>query len=243
VLTVDLERLGVGPGDRVLDVGAGGGRHSHQALRLGARVTVLDLARDGLVDAMAVSAAMLAAGEVDTGGTAAAVQADALRLPFGACTFDRVVASEVLEHVPQDQAAMAEFARVLRPGGTLAVSVPRWGPERICWALSSEYHSNPGGHVRIYRGHELLRRLESHGLAVTGHDHVHALHSPYWWLRCIRPSDRAWLPRQYHRLLVWDIVHRPRLLRLIERRLDPVLGKSLVLYLRKREAEARLHAA
>ena len=56
---------------------------------------------------------------------------------------------------------MAELARVLRPGGTLAVTVPRWFPERVCWALAEEYHAPavPGGHVRIYR----RRRLAAAG--------------------------------------------------------------------------------
>ncbi len=91
--------------------------------------------------------------------------------------------SEVLEHVPADRSAMAEVARVLRPGGTAAVSVPRWLPERVCWALSRPYHDRPGGHVRIYRSGELRARLAAAGLRVTGTDHVHALHAPYWWLR------------------------------------------------------------
>ena len=72
-------------------------------------------------------------------------------LPVPDASVDRVMASEVLEHIPDDVTAMAEIARVLKPGGRVAVTVPRYGPERICWALSDEYHANEGGHVRIYR--------------------------------------------------------------------------------------------
>ena len=71
-------------------------------------------------------------------------------MPFPDGAFDRVIAAEVLEHIPADQAAMAEIARVLRPGGLLAVTVPAWLPERICWRLSDDYHNVPGGHVRIF---------------------------------------------------------------------------------------------
>ena len=71
--------------------------------------------------------------------------------PFADGTFDRVIASEVLEHIPDDVAAMRELARVLKPGGTMAVTVPRCVPEAVNWALSDEYHDTPGGHVRIYR--------------------------------------------------------------------------------------------
>ncbi len=50
----------------------------------------------------------------------AAVQGDALHLPFPDATFDRVICSEVLEHIPDDLGAMSELARVLKPGGTMA---------------------------------------------------------------------------------------------------------------------------
>jgi SAM-dependent methyltransferase len=73
------------------------------------------------------------------------VRGSAYALPFEDGTFDRVVAAEVLEHLPQDERAMAELFRVLKPGGLIAVTVPRWGPELVCWALSSAYHEVEGG--------------------------------------------------------------------------------------------------
>ena len=89
---------------------------------------------------------------------------DAYRLPFPDGAFDVVVISEVLEHIPDDRDAIAELDRVLRPGGTLAVTVPRWWPERICWALSDAYHQVEGGHIRIYRRRQLLGRLRERSL-------------------------------------------------------------------------------
>ncbi len=232
MLTIDLDRLGVRAGASVLDLGAGSGRHAFEALRRGASVTCLDLLADDLRSALATLTAMVEACQAPGGATFGAVRATALALPFPDRSFDHVIAAEVLEHIPDDRTAIQEIARVLKPGGTLAVSVPRWFPERICWALSSSYHERPGGHVRIYRGHELQARLAAVGLRVVGRDHVHALHTPYWWLRCLigPDNDRAWPVRQYHRFLVWDIVHRPRLVRRCEQALDPILGKSLVLY-------------
>ena len=106
--------------------------------------------------------------------------------------FDRVIAAEVLEHVPDDAGVLAELVRVLRPGGLMAVTVPRWYPEAVNWALSAEYHNVPGGHVRIYRRSQLRRRLRTAGLELHRHHHAHALHSPYWWLRCaLGPITRA----------------------------------------------------
>jgi SAM-dependent methyltransferase len=166
---------------------------------------------------------------------ASALVGNALRLPFGDESFDRVIASEVLEHIPDDTKAMSEIARVLKPGGTMAVTVPRYWPEVVCWLLSKEYHSNDGGHVRIFRRAQLLRRLERAGLARYDNHHAHALHVPYWWLKCLVGvrRDEARLPSLYHRFLVWDIENGKPWVRRLERTLDPVMGKSLVLYLEK----------
>ena len=163
------------------------------------------------------------------------VQGDALHLPFPDGTFDRVICSEVLEHLPDDVAAMRELARVLRPGGTMAITVPRFGPELINWALSDEYHNVPGGHIRIYRRSVLNERLASTGLVVTGHHYAHGLHSPYWWLKCFvgTTNDEHKLVKRYHQLLVWEIMKKPRVTRYAERVLSPVMGKSIVVYLRK----------
>jgi SAM-dependent methyltransferase len=235
VLTVDYDKLGVGPGDRVLDLGCGFGRHAFEAARRGASVVALDAGPEEVAQVRGTFGAMVEAGELAADHPATAVQGDALRLPFPDGTFDRVIASEVLEHIPDDVSAMAELARVLRPGGTMAVTVPRCGPEAVNWALSDEYHDTPGGHVRIYRRSTLERRLRSVGLEPTGFHHAHGLHSPYWWLRClVGPSnDQHPAVAAYHKVLVWDIVKAPLLTRTADRVLSPVIGKSLVLYLAK----------
>jgi SAM-dependent methyltransferase len=237
MLTVRYDRLGVAPGDRILDLGAGGGRHAFEAMRRGAVVTALDASSAEVKDA---GAFMLALEQEDpatrqSGGRGAGVVGDALRLPFPPAAFDRVIAAEVLEHIPDDGSAIAELSRVLRPGGTMAVTVPRWYPELVNWALSDEYHETPGGHVRIYRRSVLEDRLRVAGLEVTGHHHAHALHSPYWWLRSavgVTDDDHR-LVRAYHRLLVWDITAHSPVTRVPEALLNPLLGKSAVIYARK----------
>jgi SAM-dependent methyltransferase len=239
VLTVDYDRLGVDAGDLLLDMGSGGGRHAFEAARRGARVVPLDLSAADLKDAAATLLAMVDAGEAAPGTYAGVVNGDAVHLPLADASVDRIIASEVLEHVPDDVAALAELARVLRPGGTIAVTVPRWFPERVCWAINDEYHAPfvEGGHVRIYRRSSLVARMRAAGLVVGGWHHTHGLHSPYWWLRCAvgpaRPPDDHPLTRAYHRLLVWDLMEHPLPTRLAERALSPVIGKSLVVYARK----------
>ncbi len=236
MLTADYERLGLREGDTVLDLGCGFGRHAFEAARRGARVVALDAGRDEVEGVVATFVAMAQAGELtDVASHVAAVQGDALHLPFADATFDRVIASEVLEHIPDDLTAMAELTRVLRPGGTMAVTVPRGLPEAVNWALSDAYHEVPGGHVRIYRRAVLEDRLRSVGLSVVGHHYAHGLHSPYWWLKCLvgTTNDTNPLVRAYHRLLVWDIVAAPPLTRWLERVTSPLVGKSLVVYLTK----------
>jgi SAM-dependent methyltransferase len=240
VLTVDYDRLGVERGDLVLDLGCGFGRHAFEAAKRGASVVALDAGAEEVAQVRATFGAMVEAGELAADHPGTCLQGDALALPFADGTFDRVIASEVLEHIPDDTAAMRELARVLRPGGTMAVTVPRCIPEAINWALSDEYHDIPGGHVRIYRRSTLERRLGSTGLVPTGFHYAHGLHSPYWWLRClVGPSnDTHPAVAAYHKVLVWDIVKGPRVTRGADRVLSPLIGKSLVVYLSKHEAGA-----
>ncbi|MHB8380501.1 MAG: class I SAM-dependent methyltransferase [Acidimicrobiales bacterium] len=236
MLTAKYEELGLASGDTVLDLGCGFGRHAFEAARRGASVVALDAGRDEVEGVAATFAAMLEAGELTQASLHAnVVQGDALHLPFPNGSFDRVICSEVLEHIPDDVAAMRELARVLRPGGTMAITVPRFGPELINWALSDEYHNVPGGHIRIYRRSVLNERLTSTGLVVTRHHYAHGLHSPYWWLKCLvgTTNDEHRLVKRYHQLLVWDIMKKPRATRYAERLLSPLMGKSIVVYLRK----------
>ena len=235
MLTVDFDRLGLRPGDRVLDMGCGAGRHAFEMYRRGGDVIALDQDADELARVLELFAAMKAAGEVPEGAEADIKEGDALQLPFADAEFDRVVAAEVLEHIPADIQAIDELVRVLRPGGTMAVSVPRWFPELVCWQLSEDYHNTPGGHIRIYTDKELVTKLTSAGLDYVGKDYAHGLHSPYWWIKCavgVRNDDHP-LAKAYHRLLVWEIMKQPKTLRLAGRVLDPLIGKSLVLYLEK----------
>ncbi len=237
MLTVEFDRLGLSAGERVLDMGCGAGRHAFECLRRGAQVVALDADEVELKGVVSVMAAMSEAGEVPDAAAGLAVRGTALSLPFADGTFERIIAAEVLEHIPDDTMAMGELARVLKPGGRLAVTVPRYGPELMNWALSSEYHETPGGHVRIYRRSQLAERFRQAGLRIVGHHHTHGLHSPYWWMRCLVGVSRDQHPlvRVYHSILVHDIVHASPWTRWPERVLSPVIGKSLVVYLEHAE--------
>lgn len=235
MLTVDFDRLGLVPGERVLDLGAGAGRHAFEAFRRGGDVVAFDHDAEELKTVAAWLEAIELEGGLPVGARAEVCVGDALDLPFADAEFDRIIAAEVLEHIPADIQAIEELVRVLRPGGTLAVSVPRWFPEIVNWRLSADYHNFPGGHIRIYTDAELIDKVTRAGLVHDGCGYAHGLHSPYWWLKCavgVRNDDHR-LVKAYHRMLVWEIEKQPTLLRWAGRVLDPLVGKSLVAYFHK----------
>ena len=234
MLTIRFDRLGVRAGDLVLDAGAGFGRHAFELSRRGANVVAVDYAADEVVATRAVFGGMIDAGEIAESRYVGVLRADATNLGFVDDCFDRVITSEVLEHIQDDVSALAEFVRVLKPGGTFAATVPTWLPEKINWMLSDEYHApkSVGGHVRIYTATELKAKLRSAGLQVTGSHHAHALHSPYWWLKCAvgpRRTDSQAV-NAYRKMLEWEITTRPAGMQLLERWLAPVMGKSFIVY-------------
>jgi SAM-dependent methyltransferase len=235
VLTVDFDRLGIGPGIKVIDVGCGAGRHSFEAYRRGADVVAFDQNATELDGVDTLFRAMADAGEAPASAHAQTVAGDARALPYPDGTFDCVIASEILEHVPADDAVIAELIRVLKVGGQLAVTVPRWLPEQVCWLLSDEYHSNEGGHIRIYRANQLRRKIAGRGMIFTHTHHAHALHSPFWWLKCAVGVNNPDHPAvsAYHKMLVWDMMRRPLLTRVAESTLNPLIGKSVALYFEK----------
>ncbi len=238
MLTVDYDRLGLKAGHHLLDLGCGFGRHAFEAIRRGAHVTACDMAIPELVDTKNTFAAMAEAGEFSSDEIrTATVAGDATKLPFDDNTFDRIIASEVLEHIPSDIDALHELTRVLKPGGVIAATVPTFLPERICWMINSDYHApaSVGGHVRIYTRDELRAKMVGAGLRPTDAHNTHGLHSPYWWIKCavgIENNDHP-LVKKYHDLLVWEITDQPKVLQLAGKVLDPVIGKSTVIYAEK----------
>jgi ubiquinone/menaquinone biosynthesis C-methylase UbiE len=235
VITVDFKRLKIRPGCRILDIGCGTGRHTSAAFQLekitviGADRNINDLCEAG--DRIQLHERLGEHG----GGRWGLAAADITGLPFKNNVFDLVICSEVLEHIARDDIAASEIIRVLKPGHILVVSVPRYLPERICWALSRDYTATDNGHIRIYRKKKLIRCLEGFGLKHWAVRYAHSLHTPYWWLKCLVGPNRedATLVNLYHRFLSWDIMDKPRLVGWVDRLFNPVLGKSLVIYFKK----------
>lgn len=235
--TVDFARLPLADGDVVLDLGCGEGRHVISAyVEANVHSFGVDLCLDDLVTTRTKYEDF---AEPDNAGKSFGLaSANALELPFADDTFDKVICSEVLEHIPDYQGALKEVERVLKPGGLFCASVPRRWPEKICWALSDAYYKVPGGHLRIFRSKELRSEIETLGFAHYDRHWAHALHAPFWWLKCLfwNSQDTNWLVKQYHRLLVWDLLENPPFTRILEKSMNPIMGKSVVMYFRKEAA-------
>lgn len=234
MLTVDFKYMQLQRGDIVLDLGCGEGRHVISVyLEEDVQAVGVDLSVKDLKASKEKFTAF--AQPENTEKSFGLSAANALQLPFADNTFDKIICSEVLEHIPDYEAALGEISRVLKPGGLFCASVPRAWPEKICWFFSEAYHNVEGGHLRIFEARQLNEQIESMGFKAFHHHWAHALHSPFWWMKCIawKNQDNNWLIKQYHRFLVWDLMDKPAFTRTLEKLLDPIMGKSVVMYFRK----------
>ena len=229
--TIDYQLARIHPGELLLDLGCGSGRHIVSVWSEGlASGFGIDIAMEDLQAANKRYEEQQSYCSRDDGVLFA--QAKGQSLPFADHSFDRIICSEVLEHIHDYGEVLDELNRVLRPGGTLGISVPRFFPEWLCWKLSKEYSSQEGGHVRIFKASALRKEIVGKGYRCYAKHWAHGLHSPYWWLKCLlwKYGDNNWMVRLYHRLLVWDLMKQPFLTRWLDRLLNPLCGKSVVLY-------------
>ena len=231
--TIKYRKLKLETDQLLLDMGCGEGRHSIGALlETPANVIGLDLSFQDLNTAKSRLKDFDLSGH-NTFCTFGVGNIE--NIPIENASLDAVMCSEVLEHVDCPKESIQELVRVLKPGGIMALSVPRYLPELICWKLSKEYSKTPGGHVRIFKHSQLRDLAVNNGLQYQSFHWAHGLHSPYWWLQCLfwNTRETSYLVKLYHKLLVWDLMKKPLLTRLLEMIHQPFIGKSLVMYFRK----------
>jgi ubiquinone/menaquinone biosynthesis C-methylase UbiE len=232
MVTVDIRELELSSQSVVLDAGCGTGRHLRELARIPQlKIIGIDKNEKEIEEAIKSIHEMPDSASSDV----CVMKSDIKKLPFADEFFDCVICSEVLEHIEQQDEAMRELIRVLKPQGSLVISVPRYYPERICWLISSEYHNKEGGHIRIYTKKNLRKMIAKYGIKCWKINYKHALHVPYWWLKCLvgLKNEKNILVQYYKKFLEWDIMKKPIFTRVLETLLNPFLGKSIVLYTKK----------
>jgi SAM-dependent methyltransferase len=144
--------MGKVEGESVLDAGCGPGLHTQSLCLNGARVTGVDIDREKVRSGTQTCMKLGMPG-------AGFMLADLRRMPFRAESFSSVLCSDVLEHIKDDAAVISEFARVLKPGGRLVITVPSKKPGR---------EGKVFGHVRSgYDTAGIGRMLAAENLRVT----------------------------------------------------------------------------
>jgi SAM-dependent methyltransferase len=121
--------------------------------------------------------------------------ADVTRLPFGDASVDAIVSANLLEHVPDDAAALAEVTRILRPGGRASLIVPA-GPGLY------DYYDRFLEHERRYGRHELAYLATRAGLRVVRDVYVGSFMYPPFWM--VKKRNR----RRFDALTDAEIIER-----------------------------------
>lgn len=166
---VVLDYLDIQPGERILDCGCG----------LGWFLKVIDELADCRLSGVDNDLVRLRRAKAELGHRVPLAAASVTEMPYADATFDKIILSEVLEHLPDDLAGLLEVVRVLKPGGVVAITVPnhdypllwdpinwtreRLGMEPIHDGILAGIWTN---HVRLYRRDEILALVRRAGLAV-----------------------------------------------------------------------------
>jgi SAM-dependent methyltransferase len=232
--SIDPALLDIGRDDRVIDLGCGTGRHVLELSKVPSNIIGADISKDDIRAGRYLLEIMRRRGEVKA--RVHWLQTAGERLPFKDASFDRVICTETLEHVDDDAVLACELARVLKPGGILAVSVPDEYSEKLFWKLSKNYRTHVGGHVRIYRRGDVVRLLHRAGLEPYAVRYRHSLETLYWLSHVAFWSDwgkQGPITRAFRNLLDSQRARESSIVTAIDDVGNRILPKSIVVYSRK----------
>ncbi len=143
----------------VLDVGCGGGKNSLRVASVGCEVVALDISIRNLnsIKELFLKERVYIKTHL--------IRADVSSPPFMRACFDRIIATEVLEHIEGDEKAVEELSKVMKSNAEILISVPAFLAESLFSILNPRYLRNVG-HVRIYSKQRLIRILNLNGLSI-----------------------------------------------------------------------------
>ena len=147
-IAVDILRQLIVPGHseaNILDVGCGAGGLMAEAGVFG--------------DVCGIDISSQAVGFCRGRGISKVHVGDATAIPYPTCSFDIVIAMDVVEHIKDDRIALSEIHRVLKPGGYCVITVPAF---QELWGITDELSH----HYRRYRRGEIAKQMEAANLVV-----------------------------------------------------------------------------
>lgn len=151
---VEFELCKIKAGDRVLDIGSGRGWFSLHAAELDASATALDLSEANLQKIKAINPA------INT------ILGDACAIPADGEKYDWIVALEVLEHLVDTKAAVANWKSLLAPGGKLLITVPYREVIRYTLCIHCNQKTPVNAHLHSFDTDSLIKLLNHHGFWV-----------------------------------------------------------------------------
>lgn len=218
----------VSPENVVLDIGCNVGYFTMFCAGLGAEIIAAD-----------VDAAVLASIEQRLAGSAArayrTLLTDANPIPLPDSSVDRIVATEVLEHVDDPAAFVAELIRVAKPGALFLISVPGAQSEALQKFVAKESYFKKPNHVRIFADGELVTLLESAGLVIE-----HEARFGFFWamwmaLFWVSKADRINSPHPllYSWAKTWEMLLDQEEGHKVKRAFDELMPKNMQVVARK----------
>jgi SAM-dependent methyltransferase len=233
IQNINLAWLGLASGERLLDLGCATGAKSRKLARLGFHCFGVE-PEANLVHTFN----RLAAEELPADAVCLAVQGSATAIPLDRRAVHAVLLTEVLEHIEDTAAVLAEIGRVLEPGHILVVSVPTAATERLWGKLHPQLFRN-SGHVHVFERARLEALLVEHGFRV---EHVvgrNAEWTFFWLLHGLlrTPSDftgaplaNEWVTSGFWLLI--RVLRRLPLASTIKRVSNRLFPKSMYIYAR-----------
>jgi 2-polyprenyl-3-methyl-5-hydroxy-6-metoxy-1,4-benzoquinol methylase len=232
VANVDLDELGVGPDGRIVDVGCGEGGLAELFVRAGHHVTGVEPA--------AYLRERFEARVKPLDPESAVVDGVGESLPFSDGEVAAVTITEVLEHVADPAAVLAELHRAVKPGGVVCLSVPTSYTELLFWRLHPRYAEN-ATHVRIFTRPELRKLIETAGFDIVRWEGRNFRPAVSWVFHALlrSPSDHAGVVlghRWVDRVLDagWHLLDLLGLGGIVDRIGNRVWAKSWYVYCRRR---------
>ncbi len=159
----------IGPSDLVLDIGCGDGGMSGYCCSLGARVIAIDLDQTKIATAKHRLHAQV-------GSRFSIVMGSVDALPVESEAADKIICTEVLEHVDDPAKVLREMARVGKRGAHYILSVPDAASEHVLKRLAPPSAYEKPNHIRIIERNDFERMVSDAGLTIE----AHAYYSFYW---------------------------------------------------------------